>query len=136
MRLYSEEWVAAFNEAVAVAGTAPEVGAVAGAEAGVSFRMLQIVHGGAEGTVRVALCMHEGRVSMERDPGEEPAPDVTVSVQFDDAVALARGELDPAGLLAAGRVRVRGDLSVLVKGQALLAAAASRLGPLSERTTS
>ncbi len=134
MRLYSEDWIAAFNEAVA--GPGDEVGAGSAPEADVSFRMLQVVHGGADGTVRVALCVHEGRVSMERDPGDEPAPDVTVSVQFDDAVALARGELDPASLLAAGRVRVRGDLSVLVRGQALLAAAAGRLGPLSERTTS
>lgn len=125
MRLYSEEWVAAFNEAVA--GLEPDPG--------VSFRMLQVVQGGPDGTVRVALDVHEGRVLLERDPGDVPAPQVTVLVQFDDAVALARGGLDPAKLLAAGRVKVRGDLSVLVKGQALLAEAASLLEPLSERTT-
>jgi putative sterol carrier protein len=68
----------------------------------------------------------------------EPAapPDVTVSVQFDDALALARGELDPARLLAAGRVRVRGDLSALVRGQELLARATTRLGSLSAETSS
>jgi putative sterol carrier protein len=126
VRLYSAEWVAAFNEAVAGLEPEPDV----------SFRMLQIVHGGPDGTVCIALTGRDGHVSMEREPGDEPAPDVTVSVQFDDAVALARGELDPAGLLAAGRVRVRGDLSVLVRGQSLLAAAARRLEPLSERTTS
>jgi len=127
VRLYSEEWVAAFNEAVR--GLEPT-------DPGVSFRMLQVVHGGPEGTVRVALCAQEGRVSLERDPGDDPAPQVTISLQFDDALALARGELDPAGLLAAGRVRVRGNLSILVRGQSLLAAAARRLEPLSERTNS
>jgi putative sterol carrier protein len=41
---------------------------------------------------------------------------------------MARGQLDPADALAAGRVRVRGDLAALVAGQALLAAAAEQLG--------
>ena len=134
MRLYSEEWIAAFNEAVAEVEPDPDV----------SFRLLQIVHGGPEGTVRVTLVAREGRVTLAREPARdgtsgdeparEPAPDATISLQFDDAVALARGELDPSGLLAAGRVRVRGNLSVLVRGQSLLAAAALRLGPLSEQT--
>jgi ubiquinone biosynthesis protein UbiJ len=126
VRLYSEEWVAAFNEAVAGLEPAPDV----------SFRMLQVVHGGPDGTVRVALDVNQGRVRLVREPGDEPAPQVTVSVQFDDAIALALGQLDPARLLAAGSVRVRGDLSVLVSAQALLASAAARLEPLSERTTS
>ena len=131
MRLYSDEWIAAFNEAVAELEPDPDV----------SFRLHQIVDDGPEGTVRVTLVAHEGRGTLAREPardgaGDAPVPDATISVQFDDAVALARGELDPSGLLAAGRVRVRGNLSVLVRGQSLLAAAASRLGPLSEQTTS
>ena len=134
MRLYSDEWIAAFNEAVA--GLEPDAGA--------SFRMLQVVQGGPEGTLRIVLSVHEGRVALERvqdaEPASqdaEPAPpvEVTVSVQFDDALALAQGELDPARLLAAGRVRVRGDLSVLVRGQELLAAATARLGSLSAETS-
>ncbi len=135
MRLYSDEWIVAFNEAVAELEPDPDV----------SFRLRQIVDDGPEGTVRVTLVAHEGRVTMTREearepareeaPGGAPVPDATISVHFDDAVALARGELDPSGLLAAGRVRVRGNLSVLVRGQSLLAAAASRLGPLSEQTT-
>jgi hypothetical protein len=47
---------------------------------------------------------------------------------YDDALALARGSLQPADALAAGRVRVRGELSVLVAGQAVLNAAATALG--------
>jgi putative sterol carrier protein len=134
MRLYSDEWIAAFNEAVA--GLEPDAGA--------SFRMLQVVRGGPEGTLRIVLSVHEGRVALERvqdaeaaSQDAEPAPpvEVTVSMQFDDALALAQGELDPARLLAAGRVRVRGDLSVLVRGQELLAAATARLGSLSAETS-
>ena len=141
MRLYSDEWIAAFNEAVA--GLEPDAGA--------SFRMLQVVRGGPEGTLRIVLSVHEGRVALERvqdaeaasqdaepasqDAEAAPPVEVTVSVQFDDALALAQGELDPARLLAAGRVRVRGDLSVLVRGQELLAAATARLGSLSAETS-
>ena len=141
MRLYSDEWIAAFNEAVA--GLEPDAGA--------SFRMLQVVRGGPEGTLQIVLSVHEGRVALERVQDAEPASqdaeaasqdaeaappvEVTVSVQFDDALALAQGELDPARLLAAGRVRVRGDLSVLVRGQELLAAATARLGSLSAETS-
>ena len=47
---------------------------------------------------------------------------------YPDALAMARGELDPADALAAGRVRVRGDLAALVAGQDVLATAAARLG--------
>jgi putative sterol carrier protein len=49
-------------------------------------------------------------------------------LRYADALAMARGELEPADALADGRVRVRGDLAVLVAGQAVLAAAAERLG--------
>ncbi len=127
-------------------------------DAGASFRMLQVVRGGPEGTLQIVLSVHEGRVALERvqdaeaasqdaepasqdaeaasqDAEAAPPVEVTVSVQFDDALALAQGELDPARLLAAGRVRVRGDLSVLVRGQELLAAATARLGSLSAETS-
>jgi putative sterol carrier protein len=125
VRLYSPEWVAAFNESVAGIEVAP----------GASFRMLQLVHDSPDGNLRVTLAAEEGSVHMALDAPAEPPPHVTISVGYEDAAALARGELDPAQLLAAGRVKVRGDLSVLVKGQAVLAEAAGRLEPLSERTT-
>jgi putative sterol carrier protein len=50
-------------------------------------------------------------------------------LHYNDAVAIARGELDPADALSAGRVRVRGELAVLVAGQSVFAAAAAQLGP-------
>ncbi|MGH9079335.1 MAG: hypothetical protein ACRDYE_04505, partial [Acidimicrobiales bacterium] len=70
MRLYSPEWVAAFNEAVATAEGDPEV----------AFRMLQIVHGGPEGTFRVLLAAGARTVTLERDPPDDPLPQVTVAL--------------------------------------------------------
>lgn len=125
MRLYSPEWVAAFNEAVA--GLVPAEG--------VSFRMLQLVEGEGS-TVRIALDAGAAGISLVLDPDEEPPPQVTVSLAEEDAAALATGALDPGRLLAEGRVRVRGDLAVLVAAQELLAEASGRLAALSEQTTS
>ncbi len=126
MRFYSPEWVAAFNQAVAE--LAP-LDVPSG-----DFALLQVVHGGPSGTVRVGLSVDGGRVTMALDPPEEPAPQVVLSVGYDDAAALARGELEPARLVASGRVKVRGDLSVLVGGQALLVAVAARAASLAGST--
>ena len=88
---------------------------------------------------RVTLVVEDGHVSLEPStaPGDASAtePQVTVSLSYDDAAALSRGQLDPAEALGAGKVRVRGDLSVLVAGHTLLAAAADRLADLQAATT-
>ena len=147
MQLYSPEWVEAFNRAAAEVTAHPgPAGDVAGAQAGAEepggtapsrqrdFRLLQVVHGAPEGTVRIGLEASAGRLVMTREPPDEPAPEVTLTVDYADAVALSRGEIDPARLIASGRVKVRGDLSVLVAGQSLLTRVATRVTPLSEGT--
>lgn len=125
MRFYSSEWVAAFNEAVADLQADP----------GLSLRMVHVVHGGPDGDFSIALEVAGGRLVLERNPDPARPGAVTVSISYDDAAALSRGELDPAQLLAAGRIKVRGDLSVLVTGQSLLADAATRVAALSSVTT-
>ena len=125
MRLYSPEWVAAWN--AAVAGSGPPVKA--------AFRMLQVVEGGPCGTIRVALDAGDRGIALVLDPPDEPSPQVTVSLSYEDAGALARGAVEPGRLVAEGRVRVRGDLAVLVAAQGILAEAATRLEGLSARTT-
>ena len=90
--------------------------------------------------VQTVLVVEDGRASLllgsaSGSGGDEGEPDVTVVLSYGDAAALSRGELDPINMLAAGRVRIRGDLSVLVAGQALLAAAAARLAGLHAVTT-
>ena len=48
------------------------------------------------------------------------SPDVTIVISYEDAAAMSKGELAPAEALNAGRIRVRGDLSVLVAAQQML----------------
>ncbi len=139
-RFLSADWVAAFNEAVADgdvrgAGAERSLKAAAG-----SFRIHQLVHKTPDGaTLGTVLTVSEGTVSLSLDTGRPPAgpadPDVTLSLDYGDAVALSRGELSAAAALTEGRIRVRGDLAVLVAGQDALAAVADRLAEL-RRTTS
>jgi hypothetical protein len=111
--------VTAFNEAVADMTPPP----------GEPFRLLQVVRDAPAGTLRVVLSVEPGAVRLELDPPDDDAQ-ATVSLTYADAEALSRGELDPAQLLATGRVTVRGDLSVLVAGQAVLAAVGTRVAGL------
>jgi putative sterol carrier protein len=76
------------------------------------------------------LTIAEGRAHLALDPdgSASAAADVTMVLGYADALAMARGELEPADALASGRIRVRGDLSALVAAQAVLQAASARLG--------
>jgi hypothetical protein len=125
VRFYSPEWVAAFNDAVAGMAVGPAA----------AFRLVQVVDAGPDGTISIVLHVDGHGVRMALDPAPDPAPDVTVSLGYDDAVALARGESSPALLLGTGRVKVRGDLGALARGQAVLAEAVTRVASLSEVTT-
>jgi putative sterol carrier protein len=140
-RFYSPEWVAAFNEAVGGLDPASvdTTGALRVSDG--RFRVSQLVHGGPDGELEVTLVADDGRLHLEvRAPttaDNPPAerPEVTISLSYDDAAAMSRGELDPADALGRGRVRVRGDLALLVAGQSMLAAAAERLVDLQTNTT-
>ncbi len=87
------------------------------------------------GDVRTVLCVDGGSVSLALSEDAETTSNVTLSLSYDDAAALAQGSLQPAEALGRGRIRVRGDLAVLVASQAVLAAASSRLGPFQAATT-
>jgi hypothetical protein len=138
-RYLSPEWVASFDaalgsldlsDAVAAAGA----GSLAAADG--AFSVVQVVTdvpddirpagGGAE--LHVVLTVAEGRAHLALDPPGTAAGTATIVLGYPEALAMARGELDPADALAAGRVRVRGDLAALVAGQDVLAEAAARLG--------
>ena len=145
-RYLSPEWVASFDAALraldlsdvlAVAGE----GSLAAAEG--SFSVVQIVTGvpadvagGAGDEVRLVLTVEGGQARLQLDPaGSGPAGTATIVLGYPEALALARGQLEPADALAAGQVRVRGDLAALVAGQDVLAAAAARLADTLEALT-
>lgn len=143
-RLYSPEWVEQFNRAVGDLDVDPavlgETSLVAGDR---PVRIDQVLHDvpDRDDPLTVTLVVRDRRLRLEvaeeapDDPApDDPAPaaaDVTVFLGYADAAALSVGELGPAEAIATGRIRVRGDLSVLVAVQGALAAAAPRLAGLS-----
>jgi hypothetical protein len=149
-RYLSPEWVRAFDDALGALDLSDAISAAAAgsfAAADGTFTVAQLVSGvpsdlaedagdargagaSAGHEVRLVLSVTDGHAHMalDRDGAGVPAT-ATIALEYADALALALGRLDPADALAAGRVRVRGDLAALVAGQEILAAAASLLGP-------
>jgi hypothetical protein len=136
-RYLSPEWVASFDAALGALDLSDAVeaaGAGSLAAADGTFSVAQLVSGvpggeeGGEEEVRVVLTVADGRARLTLDPGHTVPSTATIVLGYRDALAMARGELDPADALAGGRVRVRGDLAALVAGQDILAAASARLG--------
>ncbi|HXA74490.1 MAG TPA: SCP2 sterol-binding domain-containing protein [Acidimicrobiales bacterium] len=139
-RYLSPEWVQNFDAALGALDLSEAIAAAASgslAAADGAFSVAQVVSGvpsdiSAGQEVRVVLTVAEGRAHLAFDPdgvsGTATATTATIALGYADALALALGRLDPADALAAGRVRVRGDLAALVAGQQVLAAAAGLLG--------
>ena len=51
---------------------------------------------------------------------EDGNADATVTVSWDDFVNLAKGQLDPTMALMRGKLKVDGDMSVIMKLQGLI----------------
>jgi hypothetical protein len=130
-RYLSPDWVQSFDAALRAVDLSDALAAAGEgslAASGGSFAVAQVVRGGPDGDVRTVLTVAEGQARLELDADGALRVDVTMVLAYDDALALARGDLEPADALAAGRVHVRGDLAVLVAGQAVLAAAGAQMG--------
>ncbi len=131
----SPAWIQAFNEALDGLDLTEAITAAGAASLTASqgtFGVAQVVTDAPAGVggavVRTVLTVDDGRITLTSDPNESLPSNVTIVLGYADALAIARGELDPAEALAAGRVRVRGELAVLVAGQSVLNAASTALG--------
>jgi putative sterol carrier protein len=74
-----------------------------------------VVTGGPEGDVCYHVRIAGQAVSIVRGPAEDP--DVTFAEDYATAAAIAGGALGAPAALLAGRIRVGGDLSVLIAHQ-------------------
>jgi len=136
-RFLSPEWVAERNSLLAQVDLEdPETEQVLGTSLAAlrrRFRVREVVHGvPPDGADRVLdLVATDTAVALElvgMTPAAEGDPvTATIHLAYADAAALSRSELDPARALAEGRVKVRGDLALLIAAQGLLAQAA-RIG--------
>ncbi len=143
-RFLSPAWAEEYNSALAgveLPGPGPDAGLAA---ADGHFTVAQEVHGAPDGDVTLLLSADGGRLRLRVEPTEDTPtgggrpvgdPDVTIALSYADAAALAKGELVPAQALNDGRIRVRGDLSVLVAGQDMLDTARRLVEGLDATTT-
>ena len=137
-RFLTPEWVAGFNaalEGVVLPAPGPDAGLAASDG---RFVVAEEVRGTPDGDVRLVLRTADGALSLEVGPltgAEDTAADVTIALDYEDAAALSTGALSPAEALTGGRIRVRGDLSVLSAGQELLSAAREHTRALDAGTT-
>lgn len=145
-RFLSREWIDAFNAALAAAALPPPGDGTGLAAADGPVTVAEEVRGGPDGDIRLLLHVDGGTLRLERSDGPdggadeaaggvEPRPDVTVALAYEDAVALSAGGLSPAEALNQGRIRVRGDLTVLVAAHRLMVAARSATADLAGSTT-
>jgi putative sterol carrier protein len=140
-RFLSPAWVEGFNAALAgveLPGPGSESGLAA---SGGAFTVAQEVHGTPDGEVRLLLTVADGTLCFSLLPpateagAEDVRPDVTMALSYGDAAAMSSGELDPAEALRTGRIRVRGDLSVLVAARQMLDSARRAAADFASSTT-
>lgn len=126
-RFLSSEWIA---EAATAAASSKELETSA---AGVHLVVQQEVTGGPDGDVHYVVSINDGRVSLQL--GGHEAPDVTFTLDWATAVTMAEGVLGAQEAFTSGRLRLRGDVAVLLRYGPALAGLDSVFVALRERTT-
>ncbi len=91
----SKEWL---DETRKMAESQPE-------RPGASARMQYIVSGGPEGEIRYYWVLENGKL-LESELGDVTAPDITMTMTYDDAKKIQEGDLDPNAAFMQGRIKV------------------------------
>lgn len=78
----------------------------------------QVVTGGPDGDVRWSVRLAAGRAQVV--PGPAPDADVSLSADWGTALALSNGELAVTDAFLAGRLRLKGDVGVLLRAASAL----------------
>lgn len=126
-RFLSPDWLA---EASAAAADDPRVAATT---AGMHLVIQQVVTGGTEGEVRYFVAIDDGTVRLRA--GDENRTDVTFTVDWETAVAMATGALGGQEAFTTGRLELRGDMDVLLRHGPALAGLDAVFAGVRERTT-
>jgi putative sterol carrier protein len=99
----SQEWL---DESRELAKDQPE-------RAGASAKMQYAVGGGPDGDVKYYWVLENGKL-LESQLGEIADADFTMSMTYDDSVAIAKGELDANAAFMQGRMKVAGNMGKLM----------------------
>ncbi|MBW3627103.1 MAG: SCP2 sterol-binding domain-containing protein [Actinobacteria bacterium] len=126
-RFLSPQWI---EEASAAAATSPEL---AEASAGVHLVVQQVVTGGPDADVRYVVSFSDGQARLRA--GEAADADVTFTTDWESAVAVATGTASAQDAFTSGRLRVRGDVTALLRHARALDGLHAVFAGLRERTT-
>jgi SCP-2 sterol transfer family len=122
----SPEWMEAAR--LAVAGDA----SLRGATAGVRLTVEYVVIGGPRGTIRWHVTIDDGNVGLADGPAVDP--DLRFTTDYATAAQIADGELGAQRAFVEGRLRVGGDLGVLIRHQKALSTIDDALAGVRART--
>lgn len=115
-RYLSQGWFDEVNEAARADPALKE------ATAGTRLTLQQVVTGAPEGDLRYWVRIDDG--SVEAALGDAASarlsPDATVIESYETAAAVSRGELSTENAFLEGRIRLRGDIAVLLRHQSVL----------------
>lgn len=126
MQYLSPEWIAAADEALAAAWQ--QVG-----DKGTGAVLLWQVGGAPEGKVTFTVRFGPSGAGFGQG-APDVEPDATLSLDYDTAVAIARGELSPQVAFMQGGLKLGGDVMVLVASAPGLAALGDAFAELRQQT--
>ncbi len=109
----SEEWA---QQATAALNSSD---AFKNAIQGVTLCVQQNVTGGPDGDKTYHMKVDGGEASMAM--GEAETPDVTISQDYETAVAIAKGELNAQNAFMTGKMKVAGNMAKLMQHQGAFA---------------
>lgn len=81
---------------------------------GTTARMQYVVTGGPDGDIKYFWVLEDGKL-LEAALGEKDDAEVTLTQSYDDAVKIAKGELDPNAAFMQGRIKVTGNMQKLMQ---------------------
>jgi SCP-2 sterol transfer family protein len=99
----------------------------------VQLTVQQNVTGGPLGDIGYFLKLDTGEAKMQI--GQVGDADVTITQDYDTAVAIARGELNAQNAFMTGKLKVSGNIAKLMQHQAAFSGLENALKPLQEETT-
>ncbi|HUF32312.1 MAG TPA: SCP2 sterol-binding domain-containing protein [Acidimicrobiales bacterium] len=124
-RFLSDEWVAELGDALAAGEDLAE------ATTGTHLTVQQVVTGDDGGAWWVRVDGGQVRAGT----GRAEDPDVTMTTDRPTAVALAQGHLAAQDAFAAGRLRLGGDITVIIRHGEALACVDDAVAAVRARTT-
>ncbi len=101
----------------------------------VSFTLRQLVIGGPDGDVDFVVRFAGGRVGLLEETNAMTQADVEIHSSWLIAAAIAAGTLTPGLAFGAGRMRLAGDISLLIRNGPMLRAVAAATRSLASTTT-